>query len=255
MNDLKFSELLSNKQISDLVNTIAENRTSISEYDLFYKFASFKPPSKEEIDFLLFLNLEKYLQSKTYCGYIGHHPKDHYVKYIYNTYFGYLIKFYAIKEISKDKNFINKLFSKSKNHSLIMNLINSNIYTIESLKSLYNSDNIGIQNSLLNLGIYEALVELRKSKDITIRCSAYKQLGPAFFEEMLKDKSIKINLLGIKHMPYGYEVPSKLLNSKSEQVLFELALKVSPNQLPFLITNKNSHRTLIIVNSRMNCGI
>jgi len=238
------------------------------EPKIFSVISKHEYPSENEINKFLFSNedeLQKYfcLRNKTVLL-----EKFEILRYQYNIYrfIFYLKKYFSIKEFSKNKKFLEILFSNhdyhlNHNQNVIYQLIVDNgIYTEEALNCLpIESKYSGsIQRCLLLLGGIDILKKLTKSSLESIRYEAYSRLGVEFVEDMLNDTSARIQILGVRYMPYGYTVPKNLLTSKSVSVLEEMICKISINQLPLLLADKRLDKKPYIKNiieSRFNSGI
>jgi len=151
------------------------------------------------------------------------------------------MSYYVLQAQKKDSNFLEKIYKESNSNFLLEFLSKNSIYSgtnwPDYLSERKDPTLQGIAILFCNL---ETAKRLTKSPYEKVRVKAYERLGPMeYLDEMLLDKSRRVRSIAAGMMPMGYRVPDKALSDRAYWSFTKILEKVSIDQVPMLLANKN----------------
>lgn len=154
---------------------------------------------------------------------------------------GNIMLHYILDSHKKDSNFLENYYKESKSFFLLGFLVKRSIYgDIKCLKYLVEKEDPELQKVAAASCDLETVKLLTKSPYDKVRLAAYQRLGPMeYLDEMLIDKSRYVRSLAAGWMPMGYRVPQKTLSERAFWSFSKIIEKVSLDQVPMLLANKN----------------
>jgi hypothetical protein len=162
-------------------------------------------------------------------------------KWFLDTISGNIMSYYVLDFHKKDSSFLETLYEKSNSYFLLNFLIVNSVYTgTNCLKHLSKKDDVNLQLLAVISADLETIRSLTKSPYDKVRLKAYERVGIMdHLDEMLVDKSRLVRGVAAKWMPMGYRVPQKALSDRAYWSFAQILDKVSLDQIPMLLANKN----------------
>lgn len=203
-------------------------------------------PPESELQYLFYGQTTSYVFSeyirRNYLAMSGEEPPRWGVSiWVLDAIIGNIMSFYALELEKKDSNFIVNLYKNSESSFLLKSLVKQSIYpSVNCLEYLADKSDYDLQKIAVTSCGLEIAKKLRKSQHEKVRLKAYERLGPMeYLDEMLLDKSRHVRTFAAEWMPRGYSVPTKTLSDRAYWSFAKILEKVSLDQIPMLLANKN----------------
>jgi hypothetical protein len=235
--------------LSNIKKIQKPNKGYIPRESIYAELSAMPMPTKVEIDYLVstsyaMICLDKFIRENL------HEKGEHsYSTWINTPIINSVTCFYVLEREKIEAGFIESLYKNSNNEHMLHVLVNNSVYSsLKCLEFLADKRSYDLQKIAVTISSLEVVKKLTKSNYDKVRAEAYKRLGPAeYLDEMLVDKSRHVRAIAASWIPMGYTVPQKALLDRAYWSFTLIADKVSVDQIPMLLGNKNLAKNKALV--------